>query len=66
MCSVSNMNRILHIVTRPEDPLPSMVMANQSESNQEVVEINLYEVGPDADYRVVLEEIFKADSIQVW
>ena len=41
-------------------------MAQQSESNLEVVEINLYEAGPDADYRVVLEEIFKADSIQVW
>ncbi len=60
------MRRVLHIVTRPGDSLPDLMMAHQSEAGEEVVEINLHEAGPDTDYRIVLSEIFKADSIQVW
>lgn len=60
------MRRVLHIVTRPEDSLPDLMMVHQSEAGDEVVEINLHEAGPGADYGIVLGEIFKADSIQVW
>ena len=38
----------------------------QLEAGDEVVEINLHEAGPGTDYGIVLGEIFKADSIQVW
>ena len=33
---------------------------------KEVVELALHEAGPGTDYDAMLEEIFKADSVQVW
>ena len=60
------MRRVLHIVTRPEDPLARMVIDGQNATELEVVEVPLDDAGPETDYGVLLEEIFKADSVQVW
>lgn len=60
------MRRVLHILTRPEDPLARMVIDGQSAAELEVVVVPIYDAGPDTDYGVLLEEIFKADSVQVW
>ena len=60
------MRRVLHIVTRPEDPLARMVIDGQSATELEVVEVPLYDAGSETDYGVLLEEVFKADSVQVW
>ena len=60
------MRRVLHILTRPEDSLARMVIDSQSDTDLEVVEVPLYDAGPETDYGVLLEEIFKADSVQVW
>ena len=60
------MRRVLHILTRPEDSLARMVIDGQSDIDLEVVEVPLYDAGPETDYGVLLEEIFKADSVQVW
>ena len=60
------MRRVLHIVTRPKDPLVRMVIDGQNDTDLEVVEVPLYDAGPETDYSVLLEEVFKADSVQVW
>jgi hypothetical protein len=60
------MRRVLHIVTRPDDSLARMVIDGQSAGEDEVVEVALHDAGPGTDYGVLLEEIFKADSVQVW
>jgi len=43
-----------------------MVIDGQSAAELEVVVVPIYDAGPDTDYGVLLEEIFKADSVQVW
>jgi len=43
-----------------------MVIDGQSATELEVVEVPLYDAGPETDYGILLEEIFKADSVQVW
>ncbi|MBR90493.1 MAG: hypothetical protein CMO66_04370 [Verrucomicrobiales bacterium] len=61
------MRRTLHIITRPGDPLARMVIDSQAAGEEkEVVELVLHEAGPGTDYDAMLEEIFKADSVQVW
>ncbi len=60
------MRRVLHIVTRPNDSLARMVIDGQSAGDNEMVEVVLYDSGPETDYGVLIEEIFKANSVQVW
>jgi hypothetical protein len=55
------MARVLHILTRPGDELAAGILA---ETPPEVVFVDL--TAPDPDYAALLEEIFKADSVQVW
>ena len=43
-----------------------MVIDGQNDTDLEVVEVPLYDAGPQTDYGVLLEEVFKADSVQVW
>lgn len=59
------MQRILHILTAPDDPLSeAIIAAHRQLPDQEVRVVDLTNREPD--YGVLLEEIFAADSVQVW
>jgi hypothetical protein len=60
------MARIIHILTRENDPLPASIIAAQEATGHETRVIDLTEVDPNGDYSILLEEIFAADSVQVW
>ena len=60
------MARIIHILTRENDPLPASIIAVQETAGHETRIIDLTEVDPNGDYSILLEEIFAADSVQVW
>jgi hypothetical protein len=59
------MRILLHILTRPEDALVREIITQQQldEGHQTIV-ADLTQPGPD--YKQLLENIFKADSVQVW
>ena len=59
------MARILHILTRADDSLAEDVIRLQRESSADRVETKDLSQ-EDVDYRSLLEDIFEADSIQVW
>lgn len=59
------MARILHILTHADDALARDVIARQQASPENQVEARDI-VEEEVDYRGLLEDIFKADSIQVW
>lgn len=59
------MARILHILTRTDDQLAKGVVDCQKASAIDQVETaDLTQ--EDVDYHKLLEDIFEADSIQVW
>jgi len=59
------MTRILHILTRPDDALARNIVEFQRElPENEVMETDL--TRGEVDYQKLLEDIFDADSIQVW
>ena len=59
------MAKILHILTKEQDALAERIISLQAEqSSHEVKRVNLTQPAPD--YRLLLEEIFAADSIEVW
>lgn len=60
------MARIIHILTREDDPLPASIIVAQETAGHETRIIDLTEVDPNGDYSILLEEIFAADSVQVW
>tara|TARA_B100000959_G_C14684375_1_gene501980 strand:+ start:407 stop:589 length:183 start_codon:yes stop_codon:yes gene_type:complete len=60
------MARILHMTTREGDELASSVISAQEAAGHETRVVDLSQVDPDGDYSVLLEEIFEADSVQVW
>jgi len=60
------MARIFHMVTREDDELAAGVIAAQEAAGHETRVVDLTQVDPDGDYSVLLEEIFAADSVQVW
>ena len=60
------MARIIHILTREDDPLPTSIIAAQETVGHETRVIDLTEVRVNGDYSILLEEIFAADSVQVW
>lgn len=60
------MARIFHLVTREADPLAAQIIAGQESAGHETRVLDLTEADPNGDYTVVLEEIFAADSVQVW
>ena len=56
----------LHILTRPDDPLPREIIACQrAHEATGVVEVFDLTV-PAPDYSTLLEKIFSADSVAVW
>ncbi len=59
------MPRILHILTRPDNSLAERVIREQSgfaEINLMVTDLT----SAPPDYDRLLEELFEADSVQVW
>ncbi|MBI4326570.1 MAG: hypothetical protein HY674_15090 [Chloroflexi bacterium] len=59
------MLRVLHILTTPDDTLAAEIISGQrrlSDRSVQVVDLTV----PDPDYRALLEEIFAADSVEVW
>ena len=65
MSRVSDKRTVLHILIRPDDGLASKVIAAQRKrTDLDVKEMRL--TTPEPDYRRLLEELFAADSIEVW
>jgi|TARA_B100000959_G_C14470059_1_gene414664 hypothetical protein len=60
------MARIFHMTTRQGDELATSVIAAQEAAGHETRVVDLTQVDPNGDYSVLLEEIFEADSVQVW
>ena len=59
------MRRLLHILTTPDDALADKIISLEAQSPEhQVTIVDLTKPAPD--YRKLLEEIFAADSIQVW
>lgn len=59
------MRNLLHILTRPDDPLADKIIALQRD--QPDCQLTVADLtAPDPDYDALLEKIFTADSIQVW
>ena len=59
------MRRILHIVGEPGKPLPAQIINEQRAGTE--LEVHVFEFNAEKpDYRRLLQEIFEADSIEVW
>ncbi len=59
------MNHLLHILTTQEDALAETIINHHRELlDQDVRVFDLRQ--PEPDYSALLEQIFAADSIQVW
>ena len=59
------MTRILHILTRPQDPVIDRLIQDQRQQpDQEIVVVSLTSSTPDYDR--LLDEVFRADSIASW
>jgi hypothetical protein len=59
------MRRLLHVLTRVEEPLAMELIERQREqSGCDVEVVELFQ--PQPDYEVLLKKIFAADSVQVW
>ena len=59
------MRTLLHVLTRRDDAHAAEIIARhreQSENKVEVVDVT----DGDPDYARLLEQIFEADSVQVW
>jgi hypothetical protein len=60
------MRHLLHILTRPDDPLAREMIATQQSLPEVKVEVIDLTAAADPDYDALLEKIFTADSIEVW
>lgn len=61
------MKTILHILTRPEDPLADSLMATQAALPDTKVEaVRLTSGSGPENYRELVSKVFAADSVQVW
>ncbi len=59
------MPRLLHILTTRDDPFAeAIIVLHRQLPDQEVKVVDL--TNWELDYHVLLEEIFAADSVQVW
>ena len=59
------MRAVLHLLTRPNDALAAEVIALQKAAPE--VELHVVDLtGSEPAYAIVLEEIFRADSVEVW
>ena len=60
------MARIFHMITREDDALANGVIERQEAAGHETRVVDLTQADPDGDYTVLLDEIYAADSVQVW
>jgi hypothetical protein len=60
-----NMPTLLHILTEPDDALAQEIIAKQNSNPENKIEI-VDLTKPEPDYKKLLENIFAADSVQVW
>ena len=59
------MRLLLHILTRPDDALAQEIITRQQSGGEnKTVVADLTQ--PQPDYKQLLENIFAADSVQVW
>ena len=59
------MQTVLHILTRKDDPLAQTLIKEQQQQSD--VTIRTFDLTqPQPDYEHLLQEIFAADSVQVW
>ena len=59
------MTRILHILTRPPEPVIDRLIQDQRQQpDHEIVGVSLTSATPD--YELLLDEVFRADSIASW
>ena len=59
------MRTLLYILTRPNDVLAAEITARQCGQPEHQVEVVDLTAG-EPDYRLLLEKVFEADSVQVW
>jgi hypothetical protein len=59
------MRTVLHIVTRPNDPLAREIIADQRGDGENKIEVADL-TKPQPDYKELLENIFAAESVQIW
>lgn len=64
------MPRLLHILTRPADPLAESILSQLRESGfaaEDSYDLQVFDIrGPEPDYDELLRAIFEADRIAVW
>lgn len=59
------MRTLLHITTRPDEPLLKTLAAQQSQwPDTTVTVVDLSQPAPD--YDALVEQVFAADSVAVW
>ncbi|MGA2750996.1 MAG: hypothetical protein ABSG59_19685 [Verrucomicrobiota bacterium] len=58
------MERVLHILTRPQDDLARSLIACQQSAGKKTEVVDL--TAPRPDYGQLLEKIFAADSVECW
>ncbi|MEY4690074.1 MAG: hypothetical protein RIT19_399 [Verrucomicrobiota bacterium] len=59
------MTRILHILANPSDPALERLIADQTRLPDHEVIVHRLE-DPAPDYRLLLEQVFAADSVECW
>jgi hypothetical protein len=59
------MRLLLHILTRPDDSFAGEIITHQqSRPENKIVVADLTQ--PNPDYKELLENIFAAESVQIW
>jgi hypothetical protein len=59
------MRLLLHILTRPEDTFAREIITRQQSSGKnKTIVVDLTK--PQPDYKQLLENIFAAESVQIW
>ncbi|MGP8199508.1 MAG: hypothetical protein ACLQU4_08415 [Limisphaerales bacterium] len=59
------MRILLHILTRPDDALAREIITEQQRNgDNKAIVVDLTRAQPD--YKALLENIFAADSVQIW
>ena len=59
------MRTILHILTMPEDALAKKIIESQrANADHKIQKVDLTQ--NETDYPALVEQIFAADSVQVW
>ena len=59
------MRTILHLLTTPDDALAGKIIElQQANPDHQIQRVDL--TGADVDYSALVEQIFAADSVEVW